>query len=94
LLVAQADTKVMTGDVAAQDFTVQAGSGTQLFAGGGNDLLRFGAPAAAAAHSAGPAYWTTALQHGATLAQVADAMLQSVEMVGQQGTPPDWNFSV
>jgi hypothetical protein len=34
------------------------------------------------------------VQHGATLTQVADAMLQSVEMVGQQGTPLDWNFSM
>jgi hypothetical protein len=246
-VVAQADTKMLTGDAAVQDFTVQGGSGTQLFAGGGNDVLRFGAPAARAAHGAdgaaaaaaastttllhggsgddtavfagaradfdidthhgylvvrskaapdaqalvvnvehlqfadttvavqddagmapltglyravldrqadihgldfwagvhdqgvslgtialamigsserlgtqggfngdtghdvgllyaglfdraadpaGLAYWTTALQHGATLAQVADAMLQSVEMVGQQGTPLDWNFSV
>ena len=47
-----------------------------------------------AADTAGLAFWTAAMQHGATLAQVADAMLQSVEMVGQQGTPLDWNFSV
>jgi predicted secreted protein len=47
-----------------------------------------------AADTAGLAYWTAAMQHGATLAQVADAMLQSVEMVGQQGTPLDWNFGV
>jgi hypothetical protein len=47
-----------------------------------------------AADTAGLAFWTAAVQHGATLTQVADAMLQSVEMVGQQGTPLDWNFSM
>jgi hypothetical protein len=47
-----------------------------------------------AGDTAGLAFWTAAMQHGASLAQVADAMLQSVEMVGQQGTPLDWNFSV
>jgi hypothetical protein len=246
-VTAQAGTQMLTGDAAAQDFTAQPASGTQLFAGGGNDVVRFGAPAARVAHSAdgataaataasttllhggsgddtavfagnradfvvethhgyqvvyskaaldaqalvvnvehlqfadttvsvqndadlapltglyqavlgrqadvhgidfwagmhdqgvslgaialamigsaerlgthggfngdaghdvgllyaglfdrapdaaGLAYWTAAMQHGATLAQVADAMLQSVEMVGQQGTPLDWNFSV
>jgi hypothetical protein len=246
-VVAQAGTQMLTGDAAAQDFTAQSGSGTQLFAGGGNDVLRFGAPAASVAHTAdgataaataatttllhggsgddtavfagsradfvvethhgylvvsskaapdaqalvvnvehlqfadatvalpndgglapltglyqavlgrqadiqgldfwagvhdqgvglgaialamigsaerlgtqggfngdtghdvgllyaglfdraadtaGLAFWTAAVQHGATLTQVADAMLQSAEMVGQQGTPLDWNFSV
>jgi hypothetical protein len=246
-VVAQAGTRMLTGDAAAQDFTAQSGSGTQLFAGSGNDVLRFGASAASAAHTAdgataaatatsttllhggsgddtavfagnradfdiethhgylvvrskaapdaqalvvnvehlqfgdatvavpndaglapltglyqavlgrqadihgldfwagvhdqgvslgtialamigsaerlgtqggfngdtshdvgllyaglfdraadtaGQAFWTAAVQHGATLAQVADAMLQSAEMVGQQGTPLDWNFSV
>jgi large repetitive protein len=47
-----------------------------------------------AADTAGLAFWAAAVQHGATLTQVADAMLQSVEMVGQQGTPLDWNFSM
>lgn len=40
----------------------------------------------------GLAFWSKALQNGASLAQVASGFVDSVEMVGHQVAATDWNF--
>ena len=61
--------QILSGDAAAQHFTVAAGSGSTLFAGGGNDILQLSAfamvPAAAGA-AAAPAPARATLLHGGT----------------------------
>ncbi len=47
-----------------------------------------------AADAAGQAYWADQVAHGATLANVAEAMTQSAEIVGHQIAATDWNFAV
>jgi len=42
----------------------------------------------------GLAYWQDQMAHGATLAQVADSLVGSAEMVGHQRTAGGWDFSV
>jgi large repetitive protein len=75
-VVAQAGTKMLTGDAASQDFTVQSADGTQLFAGGGSDTLRFGSAPASVAHdasggTAAAAVATDTLLHGGSGADTA-----------------------
>jgi hypothetical protein len=40
----------------------------------------------------GLAFWSTALKNGASLAQVANGFVESVEMVGHQLAATDWDF--
>jgi hypothetical protein len=42
----------------------------------------------------GLAFWSAALKNGASLAQVASGFVESVEMVGHQLAPTDWNFQM
>lgn len=46
------------------------------------------------ADAAGLAYWQNAMSHGTSLEQVATALVDSVEMVGHQRLPADWDFQV
>ena len=70
-VVAQSGIQMLSGDAASQHFMVEASSGTQVFAGGGNDALSFGLPASvtangvARAQSATPVQTTTVLHGGA-----------------------------
>jgi hypothetical protein len=47
-----------------------------------------------AADAGGLAYWTDLMSHGTSLEQVANALVQSAEMVGHQRAALDWNFYV
>ncbi|WP_296949419.1 Ig-like domain-containing protein [uncultured Massilia sp.] len=47
-----------------------------------------------AADAGGAAFWLDAMQHGASLQQVADGMLQSVEIVGHALGAAQWDFTV
>jgi hypothetical protein len=46
------------------------------------------------ADAGGLAYWTDLMSHGTSLEQVANAFVQSAEMVGHQRAALDWNFYV
>jgi hypothetical protein len=46
------------------------------------------------ADAGGLAYWTAALQHGATLSQVADGFVSSIEMVGYNKAQASWDFTL
>lgn len=54
-VVAQSGAPVLSGDAAAQHFTVEASGSSMVFAGGGNDTLSFGLPKAKATASTDPA---------------------------------------
>ncbi|MGO4479195.1 Ig-like domain-containing protein [Massilia sp. 2TAF26] len=45
-----------------------------------------------AADAGGLAYWSGVMHNGATLDKIAEGMIHSAEMVGQQLAPLDWNF--
>jgi hypothetical protein len=67
--------------------------GNVLDGNAGHDVgLLYQALFGRAADAAGTAFWTDAMAHGATLAQVADAMAASAEMAVHTVGAADWNL--
>jgi hypothetical protein len=69
-IVVQGGSQMLTGDAASQHFTLTSGGNTQVFSGGGDDTIGFGAPpaqtasASGAAHANAAATPTTTMLHG------------------------------